>query len=303
VPARLGNRPVAAALSGALAIAFSAILYRLADVSPSTGAFFRCLYALPPLYLLAAREDRKLGPRRERRWAWIAGLFFAADLILWHHSIEAVGAGLATVLGNTQILLVGLAAWLFLGERPSGRSLASIPIALVGVVLISGAVGSGAYGENPPLGVLYGLLTGIAYTAFLLTLRHGSSDLRRPAGPLFDATLVSTIGVATAGAALGDLDLTPGPEATAWLILLALSSQVVGWLLIAISLPRLPAVLSSVLLTFQPLCAVFFAALILDERPSGLQLLGAAAILAGLVLASSTRLRKEPEPAPAPTVS
>jgi drug/metabolite transporter (DMT)-like permease len=56
--------------------------------------------------------------------------------------------------------------------------------------------------------------------------------------------------------------------------------------------------LSSVLLTFQPLCAVFFAALILDERPSGLQLLGAAAILAGLVLASSTRLRKEPEPGP-----
>jgi drug/metabolite transporter (DMT)-like permease len=303
VPARLGNRPVAAALSGALAIAFSAILYRLADVSPSTGAFFRCLYALPPLYLLAAWEDRKFGPRRERRWARIAGLFFAADLILWHHSIEAVGAGLATVLGNTQILLVGLAAWLFLGERPSGRSLASIPIALVGVVLISGVVGSGAYGENPPLGVLYGLLTGIAYTSFLLTLRHGSSDLRRPAGPLFDATLISTIAVAAAGTALGDLDLTPGPEATAWLILLALSSQVVGWLLIAISLPRLPAVLSSVLLTFQPLCSVFFAALILDERPSGLQLLGAGAILAGLVLASSTRLRKEPEPAPAPSVS
>jgi drug/metabolite transporter (DMT)-like permease len=301
VPARLGNRPVAAALSGALAIAFSAILYRLAEVSPSTGAFFRCLYALPPLFLLAAWEDRRFGPRRDRRWAWIAGLFFAADLILWHHSIEAVGAGLATVLGNTQILLVGLAAWLLLGERPSGRSLASIPVALAGVVLISGVLGSGAYGDNPPLGVLYGILTGIAYTGFLLTLRHGSSDLRRPAGPLFDATLASTVAVAVAGVALGDLDVTPSWEATGWLVLLALSSQVVGWLLIAISLPRLPAVLSSVLLTFQPLCSVFFAALILDERPSGYQLLGAGAILAGLVLASSRRLRRKPEPAPVPT--
>jgi drug/metabolite transporter (DMT)-like permease len=302
MPARLGKRPVAAALSGALAIAFSGILYRLAEVSPSTGAFFRCLFALPPLFLLAAWEDRRFGPRRERRWAWIAGVFFAADLILWHHSIEAVGAGLATVLGNTQILLVGLAAWLFLGERPSGRSLASIPIALVGVVLISGVAGSGAYGENPPLGALYGILTGIAYTGFLLTLRHGSSDLRRPAGPLFDATLASAVVIAAAGAALGDLDVTPSWEATGWLVLLALSSQVVGWLLIAISLPRLPAVLSSVLLTFQPLCSVFFAALILDERPSAYQLLGAAAILAGLVLASSTRLRRKPEPAPAPSV-
>jgi drug/metabolite transporter (DMT)-like permease len=40
------------AMAGATCIAFSAILVRLADVPPSTAAFYRCAYALPPLALL-----------------------------------------------------------------------------------------------------------------------------------------------------------------------------------------------------------------------------------------------------------
>ncbi|MDQ5820633.1 MAG: DMT family transporter, partial [Actinomycetota bacterium] len=129
----LGNRPVAVALAGAASIAFSGILYRYAHVSPSTGAFWRCAWAVPPLALLAWLEDRRLGPRPRsaRLWAVLAGVFFAADLIFWHYSIEQVGAGLATVLGNLQVVLVGLAAWALLSERPSMRALVSIPIVLV----------------------------------------------------------------------------------------------------------------------------------------------------------------------------
>jgi drug/metabolite transporter (DMT)-like permease len=296
---RFGDRPVLAVLVGAVAIAFSGILFRLAHVSPSTGALYRCVWALPPLWFLTHREDRRFGPRprRARTLAWVAGLFFAADLVLWHNAIEQVGAGLATVLGNTQVVLVGLLAWALLHERPPRSSLMAIPIVAIGVLLISGVVESGAYGANPALGALYGLLTGIAYSGFLLTLREGARDLRRPAGPLFDATLSAAVGCAVIGAVVGDLDLTPSLAATGWLIVLALSSQVAGWLLISISLPRLPAVMTSILLTLQPVCSVIFAALIIDESPSALQLVGAACILAGLVTATVGR-RTAPVPEP-----
>jgi drug/metabolite transporter (DMT)-like permease len=290
VRARLSGNPVFAALAGAVAIAFSAILYRLADVSPSTGAFFRCAYAVPPLLLLAWWEDRRLGrrPWRSRGWAWLAGAFLAVDLIIWHRSIEYVGAGLATVLGNTQVLLVGVAAWLLFRERPSRSGLMAIPVAMVGVVLISGVLDEGAYGDDPALGVLFGLLTGVAYTGFLLALRHGASN-RRVAGPLCDATLACAVLTIPAGLALGELDFLPPPSAQLWLLLLALSSQVFGWLLITVSLPRLPAVVTSVLLTLQPVCSVLFAAVLLGEDPSALQLAGVAAILGGLLLASASR--------------
>jgi drug/metabolite transporter (DMT)-like permease len=297
--ASLGRRPALTVLVGAVTIAFSSILFRLAHVSPSTGAFYRCLWALPPLWLIAQWENRRWGKLgwRTRRWAWLAGAFFAADLVLWHNAIDQVGAGLATVLGNTQVVLVGLLAWLLLRERPSRSSLISIPVVLVGVVFISGALEQGAYGKNPPLGAVLGVLTGIAYSGFLLTLRHGLRGTPRPAGPLFDATLAATIGCALIGWALDDLDLTPSWSAQGWLILLALTSQVLGWLLISISLPRLPAVVTSVSLTLQPLCTVVFAALILNESPSWLQLVGAVGILVGLVIASAGRRGEQaPEP-------
>jgi drug/metabolite transporter (DMT)-like permease len=288
VSERVNDRPVLAGALGALVIAFSGILVRLAEVSPATAAFFRCAYALPLLGLLAWIERRRYGarPRRERVLTLSAGVLFAADLVLWHYSIEAVGAGLATVLGNIQVVLVGLLAWAALGERPENRTLAAIPVVFLGVVLISGVVGAGAYGEDPLLGVVYGVLTAITYALFILILRHGNTDLRRPAGPLFDATLVAAVFSALAGIAIGDLDPVPGLESQLWLVLLALSSQVLGWLLISVSLPRLPAVLTSILLMLQPVSTVFLGAVLLSESPSAVQLSGVAIVLAGVAFAT-----------------
>ena len=136
----IAARPRLAALAGALCIAFSGIFYSWAEVSPSTGTVFRALFGLPLLVLVAMAEQRRYGPlpMRSVRLAAIAGVFFAGDLMFWHHAIEYVGAGLATVLGNLQVLIVGVVAWLVFGERPSRAILLAVPIVLAGVVLISG---------------------------------------------------------------------------------------------------------------------------------------------------------------------
>jgi drug/metabolite transporter (DMT)-like permease len=276
---------------GALAIAFSAILVRLADVSPATAAVFRCAYAVPVLWYLARSEDRRFGPRprRDRRLAVVAGLFFAIDLVAWHHAIEDVGAGLATVLGNLQVAFVPLIAWVVLKERPGARVLATLPLMLAGILLISGALESGAYGDHPARGVAFGAITGLSYAGFILVLRAGGSDLRRPAGALADATAVAAVGAVAIGAVAGELDLVPSWPAHGWLFALAMTSQVLGWLLITASLPRLPAALTSVLLTIQPVGSVILGVLIFSESPTALQLGGVAAILTGLVLATRRR--------------
>lgn len=277
-----------AAVAGAVTIAFSAILVRLSHASPSTAAVFRCAYALPVLGLLAALERRRFGPRtrRDLTLSVIAGAFFAADLIFWHHAIGDVGAGLATVLGNLQVVLVGVLAWVFLSERAETRVLAAIPVVLLGVVLISGAIGHGAYGRDPARGVLFGIFTGLTYAGFILVLRHGNNDLRRPAGPLFEATLAATVFAALAGIAVGDVSFVPGWPGHGWLALLALSSQVMGWLLISISLPRLPAAVTSVLLTIQPVGSVLLGIAIFGESPSAAQFAGVGVVLAGVTFAT-----------------
>ena len=164
-----------------------------------------------------------------------------------------------------------------------------MPIVLIGVVLISGVVGEGAYGDDPALGVLFGILTAVAYAGFLLTLRAGSADVRRSAGALFHATLASAVFILPAGWLLGELELQTSWEAFWWLLTLALTSQVLGWLLIAAALPRVPAAISSVVLTFQPVAAVLLAMVLLDEDPSAVQLAGVAVVVCGIVLATGRR--------------
>jgi drug/metabolite transporter (DMT)-like permease len=276
---------------GAVTIAFSSILVRLSHASPSTAAVFRCAYALPVLGLLMWREDRRYGPRPAHdRWiAAASGVFFAADLIMWHHSIEDVGAGLATVLANIQVVLVPLVAWALLSERPPARVLGALPVALAGVLLISGVVEASAYGRDPSAGAGFGLGAGVAYVGFLLLLRRGGVDLRRPAGPLFDATATATVVAVLAGLVIGDVNLVPWWPSAGWLALLAITSQVIGWLLISASLPRLPAAITSLLLMIQPIGSMILGAIILGESPSPLQLLGALLVLTTVIAATRTR--------------
>ena len=271
-----------------MCIAFSGIFYRYAEVSPSTGVVFRCLFGLPVLVAVAVIEQRRYGPLPTAtvRLAAIAGVFFAGDLLFWHHAIEAVGAGLATVLGNLQVLVVGFVAWAVFRERPSRSILAALPVVVVGVALISGAVGSGAYGAAPGLGVALGLATAFCYAGYLLVIRRGGRDLRRPAGPVAIATASTAAVAVLVGFVGGDLNLAPALPSLAWLAVLGLTSQSAGYLLISLSLPRLPAVVTSMILLAQPVASVILAMVLLRETPSPTQLAGVALVVGGIAIAT-----------------
>ncbi len=284
----MSSRPALAGVLGALVIAFSAILVDLADVTPVTAALWRNAYALPALGLLAWREDRRHGRRRwrERRLALPAGIIFAINLTVWHSAIDDVGAGLATVLGNLQVVVVPFLAWALLRERVPRSILIALPPVCVGVLLVSGALEKGAYGANPARGVAFGVATGLAYASFILIQRRGSHDARHLAGALFDTSAVAAVASLAGGMALGVGDLAPAWPSAGWLIVLALTSQVLGWLLITLSLPRAPAAATSLILTIQPVGSVVLGALLLSQEPSALQLAGVALILAGLLSAA-----------------
>ena len=68
-----------------------------------------------------------------------------------------------------------------------------------------------------------------------------------------------------------------------------MTSQVLGWLLISVSLPALPAALGSILLFVQPVGSVILGVLLLDEAPSALQVAGVVVVLAGILVAMTGR--------------
>jgi drug/metabolite transporter (DMT)-like permease len=280
--------PVLAGVAGAACISASAILVKLAGTGAATTAFYRCLLALPLLVGLAAVEQRRHGRRdgRARAGALAAGLFFAVDLVLWNHAIADVGAGIATVLGNLQVLFVTMTTWLLFRERPARLFLIMMPVVMAGVVLVSGLAGPAAAGSHPLAGIGYGVGTSVAYAGFLIILRRTMSGTPQVAGPLAEATAGGAAGSLLLGLMFGGLRLEMPWASFGWLLVLAISSQTIGWLLITSSLSRLPAALSSLLLLLQPAAALLLAFLVLGERSSLLQLGGALLVCTGVLVVS-----------------
>ncbi len=290
-----------AAILGVLIISFSAIFVRLAGVSPDTAAFYRTLYAVPALAALWLAFGARGRSWKLQALAFASGVFLGLDLAVWHRAIHWIGAGLATVLGNTQVIFVGLAAWLLHGERPRRSMFFGIPLAFAGMTMVSGLGRADAYGENPLLGTFFGLLTGITYAVFLLLFRSSTRNSSTPFGAFFVCTLGALAASAAVGAGSGDLDLAWSWPAHGWLIALALGSQVAGWLMIAYALPRLPAAETSILLLLQPMATVLWALVLFGEALSPVQWAGVLLLLSGVALPTAGRVltrRNRAKPSP-----
>jgi drug/metabolite transporter (DMT)-like permease len=285
-----------AALAGALAISFSAILYGLSDVSPITGAFYRALYALPVLFVIWwVRRDQDRRTRSKRYLAFAAGIVLGLDVVVWHISIEYIGAGLSTLIANSQVIVVAVVAWLFFSERPSRQIVIAIPVVLLGVALVSGLGRGDSFGSNPLLGTVLALVSALFYAGFILALRN-SNDIQAPsAGPLMEATAGAALAALVAGGIGGGLEFAPAWPAHGWLLALALSSQVAGWLLISYALPRLPAVETATIILLQPVLTMIWGVIIFGEDPSPIQLIGAGLVLAGVGFVAVTASRKTPQ--------
>jgi drug/metabolite transporter (DMT)-like permease len=285
------------AIAGAAFISVSAILFRLSGVSSGTAAFFRCALALPVLAPLALWEWRRSGPRRRAAVDVAAGLLLGADLVLWGASIDRVGAGIATVLVNVQVVVVPLLALAFFGERPSRPFALAVPAMLGGVALAGGLAEHGT-GAASVTGIVLGAAAGAAYAGYLFLTRVaglGQGGHAHRAQPVLLATCGAGAMSVVLGAPWQGVDLTPGWAAFGWLAALAMTGQVCGWMLIGAALPRLRAEEGGTLLLLQPVLAVAFGAAVLGERPGPSQIAGCVLVLAAVRLAGRPRTAR---PAP-----
>ncbi len=272
-----------ALVAGALAIAFAPILVRLSETGPAATAFWRVALAVPVLMLLAHRARPGMKSNVPVRLPVIlCGLFFAADLGVWHYSIEYTTVANATLLANLAPVFVALAAWVLFRERITRLFILGMALAILGAVLLTGA--SFSLDPQQVYGDMFGVLTAVFYGAYQLSVAR----LRRmhSAFSIMAWSSAFTALALLAGALLLGETLLP-QTAAGWSVLfaVALISQVGGQTLITYGFAHLPVSFSSVSLLVQPLAAAGLAWLILGEVLTWTHLIGAAVILAGIYLA------------------
>ena len=287
-------------LFGAVLISFSAVFVRLVSVTPTASAFYRVFIGgvvLAAWALLRRRKHREARPRSSLVAVLLlsAVVFFALDLAFWHRSIVLVGPGLATLLGNFQVFFLALAGIFLYRERPEARTLIAMPMALGGIALIVGLEG---FADSPDvrLGVIFGLFTALTYAGYLLSLRRiGELDKRRAGDGRNGAADLAVISLASAALlvpvvyASGETLAVGTVRDGVILVAYGLISQVIGWLIIARSLPGVPASRAGVILLLQPLLSFVWDVVLLGRPVSLREAAGAAIALAAIWLGTAVR--------------
>ncbi|MDE8650919.1 DMT family transporter [Novosphingobium album (ex Liu et al. 2023)] len=272
---------LAALLVANVALALGPWLVRLADTGPVAAGFWRLALAVPVLALLSLRE-----PVAQRRpgggilaMVVAAGVFFALDLASWHVGIETAKLGNASLFGNAgSVILMG---WGLIAARRAPRVLeiAAIASALGGAALLMG--GSLEISHASFVGDLFCLLAGLFYAFYILMLRPARVRLGQFSILLW-STLASVpflMGIALLrGEVIMPTDWTP-------LLVLAMSSQVIGQGLLIYSLRHFPPLVIGLALMTQPAISAATGWLAFGETLSPADFVGMALLAAALVMA------------------
>jgi drug/metabolite transporter (DMT)-like permease len=274
-----------ALLSGGIAIGFAGILMRLSDVSPLASAFWRMALAAPVLCGWAwttRQQDLALGKRIDfSKVLLLAGIYFAADMGLWHLSLHYTTVSNATLLSNFAPIFIALWLWGFHHIRFTRIFIVGMMVALAGAVMLIGP--NAMLGGDKLLGDGLGLITAVFYAAYQLIIKNARDHYST-------ARLMAWSTTITALALLPFALASTGPfwpaHAAGWLPLLglALIAQVGGQTVIAYAFAHLPASLSSVSLLIQPLTATVAAWILFAEAVGPVQMVGGVLLLYGIYL-------------------
>ncbi|WP_372636822.1 DMT family transporter [Fodinibius sp.] len=277
---------------GATIVSFTSVLVELANTGPTVSAFYRMFFGGVILMGISVlRSDRLWFGAKSLAIPFLCGLFFSLDLFFWHRSIMYVGPGLATILGNMQVFFVALLAVWLLKEKLSWQLMIAIPTAVVGLFLIV-RTGWGQHDGAIKLGVLYGLLTALAYALYILTLRKSRSEGNETRLSIFAnmgwICLISAflLGITVivepdAGFAIPDL------QSWAALLGLGIVGQVFGWVLISKGLPDVDASVAGLAILLQPALAFMWDILFFNRPTTTLEYIGAAIVLAGIYIGAT----------------
>ncbi|NIA28023.1 MAG: EamA family transporter [Desulfobulbaceae bacterium] len=277
--------------AGATMISFSPVWVKLVSVSPTTSGFYRVFFGgvALTLFLIFTRQRLNLSKR-----VWLILLlscvFFALDLWFWHRSINYVGPGLATLLANFQVFFMMLAGVLMLGQRPRPVQIVAVPLALVGLGMIVGFDWQSLPADYR-LGVVFGLLTAVAYAGYMLTMRSARTDAAHPL-PTREVAIVSIGSAMILGlsAMIEGVSLAiPTLSDATWLLAYGLLSHCLGLLLIASSLPRVSTTEAGLALLLQPTLSFVWDVAFFARPMAAMELAGAAIALGAIYLGSRAR--------------
>jgi len=298
-PAAQARLAFLALIGGATGIGFAPVFVRISETGPTATAFYRLLFALPFIWLWAI-WDRRQNPtsrqpasRRDFLLLATGGLLFTADLSIWHWSLQYTTVTNSTLLTNIAPIFVTIGARILFGDRIKLSFVIGMLLAIAGATLLvrqsvltgDDAMTTGLFNSRHLLGDVLSIVAAVFYAGYLLAVKHLRKTFSTPTIMAWSG-LASCAGFGTVAWLSGDVMVANTSKGWFVLLALALISHAGGQTLIAYGFGHLPASFSAVSLLWQPVVAAFVAWLVLDEKLTWMQGVGAVIVLAGIAAAS-----------------
>lgn len=278
---------------GAILTSFGAVFVRLSHTGPTVDGVYRMLFGGMALLMIALAN-------RSTLWAgWksfcylsLSGIFISSDLIFWHRSIDIIGPGLATVIGNFQVFVLVLVGLLFYQEKANWKFYAAIPVVLLGMYCLVGFKWD-YLTPHYRLGIYQALVTAIFYGLGLIVLRK-SQSLPRKLDPVPNLALLSFVScfyLMLVALMQHESLMIPDVQNGMWLVCYGLFSQAFGWLLISKGLPKVDISIAGFFILLQPSLSFVWDILIFHRATPTIEIVGALLTLVALYLGLIRKVR------------
>lgn len=215
----------------------------------------------------------------------LAGICLGAHFATWFASLARIPVARSTLLVTTSPLFAGLAGRFLLGSPIGGRFWSGLGVAMGGAVMVMG--GPASLGRGAWTGDLLALGGAALIAAYLLLVE----DLQPVLGThrvLVWTTASAALALWGPVLAIGGVGALPAaPDAWLSILGMALIPQLLGHTALNWSLHHFPARIVGAATLLEPVFAAALAWWLLAETLTGLQLAGAAVLLAGVGLALS----------------
>jgi drug/metabolite transporter (DMT)-like permease len=222
------------------------------------------------------------------------GLTLAIFNSMWTFSVQYNGAAIATVMAFSSPAMTAILSRVILKEQFSRIKVISILLSLTGIIFVSGAHNPATWNLNP-LGVIFGLLSGLMFAIYNLEGKHASDTSIDSWTALLYSFAWATVFLLlfnignnlfiSGKAPLADM-LWLGNSKAGWsvLFLLGVAPTLGGFGLYTLSIRYLSPTTANLIATLEPAFTAIWAYFFLNEILSGTQLAGSLLVFTGVIL-------------------
>ena len=278
-------------LIGAFLISFSPVMVSMSDLQPTVSAFYRVFIgSIFLIFVIFLNRSLYINFFSVNPYLILAGIFFALDLWFWHRSILYIGPGMSTLIVNFQIFIIPLMSFFIFSITPNKYQIIAIVLGINGLYLTLGYGGS-IDNENIKLGFMFGIMTALAYSAYILSLKKNNIEASHEISPLislfyvsFISALILFIVIKIEGVSMAMNDSSNLYSMLAYGII----CHVFGWYMIILGLKTVTATTAGIILISQPIFSLFWDYLFFSRHTTSIEIIGIAVVIIAMIICVSS---------------